>query len=46
MTEAFKSFCKDRELILNPEKTKLLIFNKKGRDRKENGSGEERRSRR
>lgn len=35
MMEAFKSFCKDRELILNTEKTKLLIFNKKGRDKKE-----------
>lgn len=35
MMEAFKSFCKDRGLILNTEKTKLLIFNKKGRDRRE-----------
>lgn len=35
MMEAFKSFCTDRELILNTEKTKLLIFNKKESDRKE-----------
>lgn len=26
MMEAFKSFCKDRGLILNTEKTKVLIF--------------------
>lgn len=32
MMEAFKSFCKDRGLILNTEKTKLLIFNKKEKE--------------
>lgn len=34
MMEAFKSFCKDRGLTVNTEKTKILIFNKRGRKRK------------
>lgn len=34
MMEAFKSFCRDRGLTVNTEKTKILIFNKRGRKRK------------
>jgi len=35
MILSFKEFLKDRNLELNGEKSKMLIFNKRGRDMKE-----------
>lgn len=34
MMVIFKRFCKDRDLKLNAEKTKILIFNRKKKDGK------------
>lgn len=35
MMTTFRKFCKDRELLLNVDKTKILVFNRKRNETKE-----------
>lgn len=35
MLDTFRKFLKERGLILNSDKTKVMVFNRKGRKRKE-----------
>lgn len=35
MMDMFKKFCKERNLMLNVEKTKVLVFNRKRKERME-----------
>jgi len=40
MMGSFRKFLKERKLELSVEKSKVLVFNKKRKERKKNGNGE------
>lgn len=42
MMAIFKRFCKNRDLKLNAEKTKILVFNRKKKKRWKDGNGAKR----